>query len=132
MCLRFQFCTHQSVCILYFLKKVKFVVPLSTSTSDPAALSAKKSAVTASHPRLRAECEDLRRRYQRRYSTIPCCPPAQRKNPLPNPKLGVYKHLRPGGTVRQKGSEKKSDVTADRPRIRAGCGDLRFGVYKHL
>jgi hypothetical protein len=27
MCLRFQFCTHQRVCILYFLKKVKFVVP---------------------------------------------------------------------------------------------------------
>jgi hypothetical protein len=26
-CLRFQFCTHQMVCILHFLKKVKFVVP---------------------------------------------------------------------------------------------------------
>jgi hypothetical protein len=33
MCLRFQFCTHQRVCtcILYFLKKVKFVVPYSAS-----------------------------------------------------------------------------------------------------
>ncbi len=30
MCLRFQFCTHQRVCILYFLKKVKFVVPYCT------------------------------------------------------------------------------------------------------
>ncbi len=27
MCLRLKFCTHQRVCILYFLKKVKFVVP---------------------------------------------------------------------------------------------------------
>ncbi len=27
MYLRFQFCTHHSVCILHFLKKVKFVVP---------------------------------------------------------------------------------------------------------
>jgi hypothetical protein len=27
MCLRFQFCTYQRVCMLYFLKKVKFVVP---------------------------------------------------------------------------------------------------------
>ncbi len=30
MCLRFQFCTHQRVCILYFLKKGKFVVPYCT------------------------------------------------------------------------------------------------------
>jgi hypothetical protein len=27
MCLRFQFCTHQRVCILHFRKKVKFAVP---------------------------------------------------------------------------------------------------------
>jgi hypothetical protein len=27
MCLRFQFCNHQRVCTLHFLKKVKFVVP---------------------------------------------------------------------------------------------------------
>jgi hypothetical protein len=27
MCLRFKFCTHQRVCALNFLKKVKFVVP---------------------------------------------------------------------------------------------------------
>jgi hypothetical protein len=27
MCLRFQFCTHQRACILYFIKKIKFVVP---------------------------------------------------------------------------------------------------------
>jgi hypothetical protein len=27
MCLRFPFCTHQRVCILYLKKKVKFVVP---------------------------------------------------------------------------------------------------------
>jgi hypothetical protein len=27
MCLRFKFCTHLRVCILHFLKKVKFVVP---------------------------------------------------------------------------------------------------------
>ncbi len=27
MCLRYQFCSHQRVCILHFLKKVKFVVP---------------------------------------------------------------------------------------------------------
>jgi hypothetical protein len=27
MCPRFQFCTHQRVCILHFLKKVEFVVP---------------------------------------------------------------------------------------------------------
>ncbi len=26
MCLRFQFCAHLRVCILHFLKKVKFVV----------------------------------------------------------------------------------------------------------
>jgi hypothetical protein len=30
MCLRFQFCTHQRVCVLHFLKKVKFVVPYCT------------------------------------------------------------------------------------------------------
>ncbi len=31
MCLRFQFCTHQRVCILHLLKKVKFVVPLCSA-----------------------------------------------------------------------------------------------------
>ncbi len=30
MCIRFQFCTHQRVCVLNFLKKVKFVVPYCT------------------------------------------------------------------------------------------------------
>ncbi len=30
MCLRFQFCTYHRVCILHFLKKVKFVVPYPT------------------------------------------------------------------------------------------------------
>ncbi len=30
--LEIQFCTHQRVCILYFLKKVKFVVPYCTYT----------------------------------------------------------------------------------------------------
>jgi hypothetical protein len=37
MCLRFQFCTHQRVCILHFLKKVKFVdvVPYCTCISCP-------------------------------------------------------------------------------------------------
>jgi hypothetical protein len=109
----------------------------STSTSDPAALFAKKAAKKSqqsqpSRPCLRAGCGDLRRRYQRRYSTIPCCPPAQRRNPRPNPRFGVYKHLRLGGTVRQKGSKNKSEVTAGCPRLRAGCGNLRFGIYKHL
>jgi hypothetical protein len=27
MCFRFQFCTHKWVCVLHFLKKVKFVEP---------------------------------------------------------------------------------------------------------
>ncbi len=34
MFLRFQFCTHQRVCILYFLKKVKFVVPYCTDANS--------------------------------------------------------------------------------------------------
>jgi hypothetical protein len=32
MCLRFKFCTHQRVCVLNFLKKVKFLVPYWTVT----------------------------------------------------------------------------------------------------
>jgi hypothetical protein len=70
----------------------------------------KKSEVIAGRPRLRAGCGDLRRHYQRRNSITPCCPPAQRRNPRPNPRFRVYKHLRPSGTVCQKGSEKKSEV----------------------
>jgi hypothetical protein len=53
----------------------------------------------------------------RRYSTTPCCPPAQRRYPCPHPRFGVYKHLRPGRTVGQKGSEKKSEVTAGLPDV---------------
>jgi hypothetical protein len=30
MCLRFKFCTHQRVCVLNFLKNVKFVAPYCT------------------------------------------------------------------------------------------------------
>jgi|LakMenE01Jun11ns_1017448.scaffolds.fasta_scaffold9911773_2 hypothetical protein len=30
MCLRFKFCTNQRVCVLNFLRKVKFVVPYCT------------------------------------------------------------------------------------------------------
>jgi hypothetical protein len=30
MYLKFQFCTHQRICILHFLKKVKFVLPYCT------------------------------------------------------------------------------------------------------
>ncbi len=33
MCLRFKFCTHQRVCVINFLKKVKFVVPYCTQTT---------------------------------------------------------------------------------------------------
>jgi hypothetical protein len=35
MCLRFQFCTHQRVCILYFLKKSKIRCTLLPSQRNP-------------------------------------------------------------------------------------------------
>jgi hypothetical protein len=58
-----------------------------TQRHRPPKRQRKKSEVTAGRPCLRARCGDLRRRYLRMYSTTPCCPPAQRRNPRPHPRF---------------------------------------------
>jgi hypothetical protein len=47
MCLRFQFCTHQRVCILHFLKKANSLYPSVHSSLDAGKKTVKKTVHVA-------------------------------------------------------------------------------------